>query len=61
MTDKELFKEVFDRITGKNSQVSMSGSLVCYNGQPKFNIDGFNLAYNLHRLTNLLEDIGEFI
>ena len=61
MTDKELFKEVFDRIAGKNSQVSMSGSLVCYKGQPKFNIDGFNLAYNLYRLTNLLEDIGEFI
>ena len=61
MTDKELFKEVFDRIASKNSQVSMSGSLVCYKGQPKFNIDGFNLAYNLHRLTNLLEDIGEFI
>ena len=54
MTDKELFKEVFDRIAGKNSQVSMSGSLVCYKGQPKFNIDGFNLAYNLYRLTSKL-------
>ena len=61
MTDKELFKEVFNRIAGRNSQLSMSGSLVCYKGQPKFNTDGFNLAYNLHRLTNLLEDIGEFV
>jgi len=61
MTDKELFKEVFDRIAGRNTQVTMSGTLVCYKGEPKFNIDGFNLAYNLHRLTNLLEEIGEFI
>lgn len=61
MTDKELFKEVFDRIAGRNTNLKMSGTLVYYKGQPKFNTDGFNLAYNLHRLTNLLEDIGEFI
>ena len=61
MTDKELFKEVFNRIAGRNTQVTMSGTLVCYKGEPKFNTDGFNLAYNLHRLTNLLEEIGEFI
>lgn len=61
MTDKELFKEVFDRIAGRNTQVTMSGTLVYYKGEPKFNTDGFNLAYNLHRLTNLLDEIGEFI
>lgn len=60
MTDKELFKEVFDRIAGHNRNITMSGTLVCYRGEPKFNIDGFNLAYNLYRLTNLLNDIGEF-
>lgn len=60
MTDKELFKEVFDRIAGK-TQIKMSGTLVCYKGEPRFNTDGYNLAYNLHRLTNLLEEIGEFM
>jgi hypothetical protein len=58
MSDREFFNEVFDRIAGHN--LTMSGTLVCYKGEPKFNIDGYNLAYNLHRLTNLLEDIGEF-
>ena len=60
MTDKELFKEVFDRIAGRTS-ITMSGTLVCYKGEPKFNTDGYNLAYNLHRLTNLLDEIGEFM
>ena len=58
MTDFELFKKVFDRIAGHT--LTMEGPLVCYKGDPKFNTDGYNLAYNLHRLTNLLEDIGEF-
>ena len=58
MTDREFFNEVFDRIAGR--RLTMRGTLVSYNGEPKFNIDGYNLAYNLHRLTNLLEDIGEF-
>lgn len=61
MTDKELFNEVFNRVVGKNTNLKMSGTLVCYKDVPQFNTDGFNLAYNLHRLTNLLEDIGEFI
>ena len=58
MTDFELFKKVFDRIAGRT--LTMEGPLVCYDGDPKFNTDGYNLAYNLHRLTNLLEEIGEF-
>lgn len=61
MTDKELFNEVFNRVAGHHNILTMSGTLVCYKGEPKFNIDGYNLAYNLHRLTNLLEDIGEFM
>ena len=60
MNDIELFKEVFDRIAGHNSNITMLGTLVCYRGVPKFNTDGFNLGYNLHRLTNMLNDIGEF-
>ena len=61
MNDTELFKTVFDRIVNKNSSIKMSGSLVCLRGVPRFNTAGFNLAYNLHRLTNLLEETGEFI
>lgn len=60
MTDKELFKMVFDHIAGRTA-ITMSGTMVCYKGEPQFNIDGYNLAYNLHRLTNLMEDIGEFM
>jgi len=59
MSDKELFNEVFNCVAGKTS-VTMSGTLVCVNGEPKFNTDGYTLAYNLHRLTNLLEEVGVF-
>lgn len=61
MTDKELFKEVFDRIAGKRNILTMSGTVVYYKGEPKFNTDGYNLGYNLLRLTKLLDDIGEFM
>lgn len=61
MTDKELFKEVFDRIAGKRNILTMSGTLVCYKDEPKFNTDGYNLGYNLLRLTKLLDDIGVFM
>ena len=60
MTDKELFKQIFDRIAGRTA-ITMDGELVYYKGEPMFNTDGYNLAYNLHRLTNLMEDIGEFM
>jgi hypothetical protein len=61
MTDKDLFKEVFDRIAGARPNITMYGTLVCLNGEPKFNTDGYSLAYNLYRFTNLLKDNGEFI
>lgn len=61
MTDKELFIEVFNRVTGRNKSFKMLGTIVYFNDVPQFNTDGYNLAYNLHRLTNLLDDIGEFM
>lgn len=61
MTDKELFKEVFDRIAGRHNILTMSGTVIYCKDEPKFSIDGYNLGYNLLRLTKLLEDIGEFM
>ena len=61
MTDKELFNEVFENLSAKNSNLSMTGTIVCYGGRMMFNTDGYNLGYNLHRLTNLLNEMGEFM
>jgi hypothetical protein len=60
MTDKELFNEVFENLSARNSKLSMSGTIVCYDGRLMFNTDGYNLGYNLFRLTKLLNEIGEF-
>ena len=59
MTDKELFIEVFNRFQARHRNLSLSGTLVYYNRTARFNIDGFNLEYNLLRLTQLLDDEGE--
>lgn len=59
MTDKELFFEVFNRFQVRHRGLSLSGTLVSYNHDVKFNIDGFNLEYNLLRLCQLLDDEGE--
>lgn len=59
MNDKELFLEVFNRLAEQYPGLSMTGTLVYYNGQCRFNIDGFNLCYNLLRLTRVIEDAGE--
>lgn len=60
MTDKELFNEVFENLSARNSRISMSGTIVCCDGRLMFNTDGYNLGYNLFRLTKLLNEIGEF-
>ena len=39
----------------------MSGTLVYYKGECIFNTDGYNLEYNLLRLTKLLDDEGELL
>lgn len=59
MTDKELFIEVFNRFLVRHKGLTLSGTLVYYNHDCKFNIDGFNLEYNLLRLTRLLDEEGE--
>ena len=61
MTDKELFFEVFNNFRSRypNTNLEMVGTMVYLNGEARFNTDGFNLAYNLHRLVGLLIEAGE--
>ena len=60
MTDRELFNEVFNNLSARYKRLSMSGTIVCYDGRQMFNTDGYNLGYNLYRLTNLLNNMVEF-
>ena len=59
MNDRELFNAVFDNFAAKHHGLRMSCTLVYYRGECIFNTDGYNLEYNLLRLTKLLDDEGE--
>ena len=59
MTDKQLFNEVFSNFQEKYRGLEMVGTLVYYKGEVRFNTDGYNLCYNLLRLTKMLEAAGE--
>ena len=61
MTDRELFNEVFNNLSVRYKRLSMTGTIVCYGGREIFNTDGYNLEYNLLRLTKLLDDKGELL
>ena len=54
MTDRKLFNEVFNNLSARYKRLSMTGTIVCYDGREMFNTDGYNLGYNLYRLTNIL-------
>lgn len=58
-TDSQLFNEVFNNFASRYKGLGMSGTIVTYKGEEMFNIDGYNLLYNLLRLTKMLEDAGE--
>jgi hypothetical protein len=58
MNDRELFIEVFNNFQERYQGLEMKGGLVYYNGECKFNIDGYNLCYNLLRLTEMLNNAG---
>ena len=60
MTDRELFNEVFNNLSVRYKRLSMTGTIVCYDGREMFNTDGYNLGYNLYRLTNILNNMVEF-
>lgn len=58
MEGKELFKEVLDffRAAYPHRDIALIENLVFVDGSVKFNIEGFNLLYNLKRLCNTLSD-----
>lgn len=58
MDDKELFREVISRL--EKYGISLKGSYVCYQNEPKFNTDGFIFAYNLKRLSDLIYKVIDF-
>ena len=61
MTDKQLFNEVFDRLNKSCwNHLGMKGTMVCWDGNMEFNTDGYNLGWNLYRLTKLVKDHGYF-
>ncbi|MBR4589752.1 MAG: hypothetical protein IKO36_03725 [Bacteroidaceae bacterium] len=57
-TDFTIFMEVFNRFQEQypNRNLRMNGTIVEIDGQQRFNIDGFNLLYNLKRLVGILAD-----
>lgn len=59
MNEKQLFIEVFNNFQEKYRGLEMVGTLVYYKGEARFNTDGYNLCYNLLRLTKMLEIAGE--
>ena len=60
MEDTKLFIEVYNRLKSRHRKLDMSGTLVYWDGEVAFNIDGYNLGYNVYRLGKLLNDMGEF-
>lgn len=57
-TDLTIFMKVFNRFQQQypRRDLRLNGTIVEIDGQQKFNIDGFNLLYNLKRLTEILTD-----
>ena len=58
MKDKELFKEVLDRMaeTYPHRDIKMIGTLVYIDGESRFSTDGYSLLYNIKRLADAIED-----
>lgn len=65
MTDNEIMACVISRFQEQYPKQNIEcvhqsyGDIIRINGEEKFNITGYNLLYNLHRLTKCLE--GELI
>jgi hypothetical protein len=58
LTAREIFRinlEFFQGAYPKRN-IELNGSLVYIDGECKFNIEGYNLLYNLQRLTKCLQD-----
>ena len=54
----EMFKEVFNYFVERysSSRLEMRGTIVRVNGKDVFNMDGWNLLFNLKRLCEALKD-----
>lgn len=60
LSDESMFNAVFERLKESYKHLDRFGYIICWKGQEMFSIEGYNLAYNLYRLGNLLNDMGEF-
>lgn len=60
MDTRTIFYEVFNHLQSKYGGFELQGTIVYFNGEAMFNTDGFNLEYNLYRLTKILKDNGIF-
>lgn len=54
----EMFKEVLNYFVERypSSRLEMRGTIVRVNGKDVFNMDGWNLLFNLKRLCEALKD-----
>lgn len=61
LTARDIFRINLEFFQGAypHRDLRMEGSLVYIDGECRFNIEGFNLLYNLQRLVNCLE--GELL
>jgi len=58
MNDKELFRALVKRFNEQypKRNINICGTLVYVDGECVFNTDGFNLLYNVTRLSACLKD-----
>ena len=58
LTAREIFQISLEFFQGAypKRNIQMNGTLVYVDGECKFNIEGYNLLYNLQRLTKCLQD-----
>lgn len=54
--EKGIFANVIGCFQGKYSGLEYRGTLVYYNGEARFDTEGYNLLYNLTRLCELLKE-----
>lgn len=58
LTAREIFMETINFFQGQypRRNIRLVGSIVSVDGKQLFNIEGYNLLYNLTRLTEALKD-----
>ena len=58
LTAREIFQITIEFMQGAypNRNIRFNGGIVEIDGEPQFNIEGYNLLFNLKRLCMFLED-----